>query len=79
MKNKSMVPTIDERYCKGCNLCVEVCPKKVYSPGHRLSDRNYIIPHMDPEKCVNKERPGACNLCVLICPDQAIWLEESDG
>jgi 2-oxoglutarate ferredoxin oxidoreductase subunit delta len=70
-------PKIDEKYCKGCNICVAICPVRVYSEGETASSRGYIVPRLgDPEKCVDSERGPAekkkCELCIYVCPDQAI-------
>ncbi|MCX8173661.1 MAG: ferredoxin family protein [Thermoplasmata archaeon] len=74
-----MHPEINPDYCKGCHLCVHVCPKKVYSKSEKISKRGAVLPAVDhPEQCVNaKKSTGeklSCELCVLSCPDQAIKL-----
>jgi 2-oxoglutarate ferredoxin oxidoreductase subunit delta len=71
---------IDEKYCKGCNICVAICPAKVYTEGKEVSVRGYIVPLIsNPQKCVDAERgPGEkkkCELCIYACPDQAIGWE----
>ena len=33
---------IDEKICKGCGLCVSVCPKKILRlAAHRMNDKGY--------------------------------------
>ncbi|MHC1582922.1 MAG: 4Fe-4S dicluster domain-containing protein, partial [Candidatus Syntropharchaeia archaeon] len=74
----SMYLKIIREYCKGCNLCVEVCPKNVFSPGKTISERGYIVPLAEDQKnCTDFKRIRAgkhpvCGLCILSCPDQAI-------
>lgn len=52
------------KWCKGCNICVEFCPKEVLS----LTPQGKVqIIH--PEKC------NSCKLCELFCPDFAIAIE----
>ena len=68
---------IDIDYCKGCNLCITICPVKVYGSGDVVSPKGYVVPKIiDAKKCLDyKRRPGEqkkCELCMLICPDQAI-------
>ncbi|MDY6964536.1 MAG: ferredoxin family protein [Halobacteriota archaeon] len=69
---------INKDYCKGCNLCVDICPRKVYSEGEDISDRGYRPPIVgNVEECTDFKRIKAgkepkCNLCTLSCPDQAI-------
>jgi len=58
---------IRERYCKGCNICVAFCPKKV------LALHGGKVAVEKPELCVG------CMLCELRCPDYAIEVHESDG
>lgn len=76
----SMKPVIDPKLCKGCNICVYICPKKCYSKGAVISQMGYFEAVADStEKCYNHNREGKllCELCVLSCPDQAIsWHQE---
>lgn len=43
---------IDQNFCKGCNLCEDLCPKKVF-------ELNQVA---FPERCTD------CGLCELYCP-----------
>ena len=76
-----MKPEIDLAYCKGCNVCIYMCPKKCYSKGADISEQGYFAAVVsDPENCFNHDRSDKliCELCVLSCPDQAIsWVPES--
>ncbi|MCL2525554.1 MAG: 4Fe-4S binding protein [Coriobacteriia bacterium] len=59
---------VDEFYCKGCDLCVVVCPENIMAMDHsRLTAKGYH-PAMqtDASKC------NACTNCAIICPDVAI-------
>ena len=61
---------IDRDFCKGCQLCVEQCPRKVYAPGRQRNAKGYLLPAaVRPEACV------ACRLCEMLCPDMAISVE----
>ncbi|WP_094605306.1 hypothetical protein SPSIL_002950 [Sporomusa silvacetica DSM 10669] len=51
------------KYCKGCGICVELCPKKVL----KLDELGKIVVGT-PDDCV------ACGQCQLRCPDYAIYL-----
>jgi 2-oxoglutarate ferredoxin oxidoreductase subunit delta len=45
---------IDERRCKGCNLCTLVCPYKIFRPGSKANRKGTIVPELDrPERCAN--------------------------
>ncbi|WP_292460350.1 ferredoxin family protein [Methanothermococcus sp. Ax23] len=62
---------INENYCKGCDICIFVCPRDVFVKSDKLNKKGVYPPIAEnPEKCTN------CQLCVLQCPDQAITVEE---
>jgi len=74
---------IDERRCKGCNLCTMVCPYRIFKPGKQPNARGIVVPELDrPERCPNCRLQALygrtlCGMCQMICPDQAIsWVEE---
>ncbi len=77
-----MKPVIELKYCKGCNVCVYMCPKKCFSKGADISERGYFAAVVSsPENCFNHGHTEKliCELCVLSCPDQAIsWKPEVD-
>ncbi len=58
---------INEEECKGCGLCIIVCPKNLITMSKRLNSKGYRP--VEPEK---KKECTACGLCYLICPDVAI-------
>jgi len=58
---------INKTWCKGCSLCVEICPKKVLG----IDDRQKAEP-FEPEKCIG------CRQCENICPDLAITIREAE-
>lgn len=61
--------------CKGCNLCVENCPKNCLALN--TSDTNSFGLHYAyqavPEDCI------ACQNCAVICPDAAITVYKKVG
>lgn len=63
--------TIDAEYCKGCNLCVHVCPKGALQKGTEVrSVKGYLMPVADPEKCI------LCRMCEVVCPDFSVTVTE---
>ena len=62
---------IEAGYCKGCGICIWVCPKSVLAISEELSDRGYY-----PPKIVDAEACSSCRQCELYCPDCAIFLAE---
>ncbi len=61
---------INENYCKGCDICIFVCPRNVFIKSDKLNKKGVYLPIVDDsEKCTY------CQLCILQCPDQAITVE----
>jgi 2-oxoglutarate ferredoxin oxidoreductase subunit delta len=68
-RNKKNVKeiSIDDQVCKGCFLCLEVCPNRVLRKGEKRSRGGYPMPQVaDLDKC------AGCFLCEWICPDLAL-------
>lgn len=53
--------------CKGCGLCMEMCPVDVLKWSEELGV--YATPIVD---CVDIEKCIGCGKCMLVCPDCAI-------
>lgn len=64
--------TIQVERCKGCGLCVPVCPKKVLA----LSEANINKKGYNPAEAVHPDACIGCALCATICPDVAIIVEK---
>ncbi len=60
--------TILKERCKGCNICVALCPKKVLDLD--TLGKVYLV---DEAACVG------CGQCELHCPDYAIYIEKKVG
>jgi len=64
--------TISEITCKGCGLCVSVCPKKIIElDKSRLNPKGY-----HPAQVIDLEKCIACAMCAMMCPDSAIKVEK---
>lgn len=62
---------IDKDRCKGCGLCVVVCPKNVLEISDKLNAKGYFPVHQArPEDCIH------CAICCTMCPDVAITISE---
>ena len=58
---------VNDLYCKGCGLCLTVCPKDVLAIDHdRLTPKGYHPAHIFKDGCTG------CAICALVCPDAAI-------
>ena len=62
---------IDKERCKGCELCVDLCPHKVLAISKALNSKGlHFSTAVDESKCT------ACLQCATICPDAAIEIEK---
>jgi 2-oxoglutarate ferredoxin oxidoreductase subunit delta len=54
---------IDTEACKGCDLCIDACPRDVLvMTTHEANTRGYRYPQLLPG-CI------ACKACAQVCPD----------
>jgi len=64
--------TFDEQRCKGCALCVPVCPKQIMALRvDTINDKGY-----HPAGCVDISQCVACAFCARMCPDCVITVEK---
>jgi 2-oxoglutarate ferredoxin oxidoreductase subunit delta len=61
---------INTERCKGCGLCVIVCPKKGIVISEKSNKSGYF-----PAVVKNTDCTG-CAVCALICPDVAIEVQQ---
>lgn len=56
-----------EERCKGCELCVSVCPKGILKMSDGMNSKGFR-PAMvaESDKCIG------CAFCAQMCPDTAI-------
>jgi 2-oxoglutarate ferredoxin oxidoreductase subunit delta len=58
---------VDRDRCKGCELCVSVCPQKILGMSEAINTKGYFFAEVkDAERCIG------CMICALMCPDVAI-------
>ena len=63
---------IDGDRCKGCGLCVTVCPKNVLALSEEVNSKGYFPAYRArPDDCIY------CALCCVMCPDVAIQISET--
>lgn len=66
---RGAVYIIPER-CKGCEICVQLCPQNVLFISEKTNSKGYHFPDIAPgmdEACIN------CEFCSLVCPEFAIF------
>ncbi len=58
---------VNELYCKGCGLCVSVCPQgSLELDEDHLTSKGY-----HPVSLISNNCTG-CGICAVVCPDAAI-------
>ncbi len=58
-----------EDLCKGCQLCVNVCPRHLLKLSNHTNAKGYLVVEWHNSKtagCIG------CGLCYEICPEQAL-------
>lgn len=72
-KKKTGRIILDSVLCKGCYLCVSVCPSNLIRTADKLNEKGYY-PAEFTETDYNKEdrKCTGCCTCAIICPDLAI-------
>ncbi len=58
---------VDVENCKGCGVCVSICPVKVIELGPNVNGKgyNYVV-------MANEDGCIGCAGCAMICPDSVI-------
>jgi 2-oxoglutarate ferredoxin oxidoreductase subunit delta len=65
---------IDTNRCKGCGLCITVCPKSSIEIAEESNPSGYFPAKAKNEDCT------ACSQCAIVCPEgiiEVVW-DESD-
>lgn len=64
---------IDRDRCKGCGLCITVCPKNVLEISPDVNAKGYFPAFQArPDDCIH------CTMCCIMCPDVAITITETE-
>jgi len=59
--------TFNEERCKGCELCVSVCPKQIIHMADRFNSKGYR-----PAEVIEQDKCIGCAFCARMCPDVVI-------
>ena len=70
-KRKNLVLSVDAARCKGCRICVAICPHDALYMGNIRSPRGYVNP-------IENGRCTGCKQCVWACPDFALSVQKLD-
>ena len=57
--------------CKGCELCIDVCPKKILALDAAVNAKGYR-----PAGVANQAECIGCQSCAMMCPDLCITILE---
>lgn len=63
---------IDQTLCKGCGLCIEVCPKGLITTAGELNLKGYYPAEFKGDRVENPDGCTGCALCALVCPEIAL-------
>ncbi|PNR93654.1 ferredoxin family protein [Petrotoga sp. 9PWA.NaAc.5.4] len=70
MSERRFLIEINEERCKGCGLCIEVCPKNVLESSKKFNSKGY-----HPSTVKNIESCIGCGFCYQMCPDVCITVK----
>ena len=68
VKSKNFTVEINQEWCKGCYICLDVCPVEgIFYIADEVGDKGLKeVAVRNIDKCTG------CMLCELLCPDLAI-------
>ncbi len=56
---------LDEDRCKGCSLCVPVCPRQILE----LATNRFNAKGYPPITVTDMDSCTGCGYCAIVCPD----------
>ena len=62
---------IVEKFCKGCGLCVAICPNGMIFLKEAVNEQGVNAAEIKDEHACK-----ACMNCVLVCPDACIEIKK---
>ncbi|MCC2864559.1 4Fe-4S binding protein [Ihubacter massiliensis] len=66
--------TIDKNCCKGCGICLAICPKGIFIKSKKRNNYGTNMPEASKEQtCV------FCRMCERQCPDGAIDVKKEEN
>lgn len=59
---------IDNNKCKGCELCISVCPVKILA----IDEVSINLKGYHPVTMIDESKCIGCGNCAIMCPDGAL-------
>jgi 2-oxoglutarate ferredoxin oxidoreductase subunit delta len=59
-------------FCKGCELCIGICPRHVLTLSKHVNKSGLHYPEANCQLCTG------CRQCAIICPDAAIEIYKNN-
>jgi len=63
---------IDQERCKGCHLCLDVCPNQNIGISEKHNGKGYQPARFIESEEMAKKGCTGCAMCATICPEVAI-------
>ncbi len=64
---------IDEEICKGCGLCIGVCPRRAMEFADHINERGF-----HPAGLQDSDSCTGCAQCAIMCPDACIRIVRAE-
>lgn len=74
LTKSSVTVHIDTGRCKGCGLCISVCPREALYLDEQINQSGFKPVRFSEEAGCN-----GCQRCYLMCPDLAILVVRKKG
>lgn len=58
---------VNQKFCKGCELCIDACPQHVLS-----LDMDHLTPKGYHPASLMQEGCTGCGICAVVCPEAAL-------
>ena len=69
---------IDQERCKGCHLCVDVCPNQNIETNSKHNGKGYQPARFKEKEQTGKKSCTGCAMCATMCPEVAIEVYHAD-
>ena len=64
--------SIDRERCKGCQICIDICPTKRIEVDKSLNKKGYSPARFKENVSEGEKGCTGCTQCAMVCPEVAI-------